>query len=76
MSSPQPYELYAIRYAHHERRASENFIGGDPHDVSMPLDYFIWVIRNDQRRSSSTPASTSTSRKSASARSCAIRQKV
>jgi len=49
MSSPQPYELYAIRYAHHERRASENFIGGDPHDVSMPLDYFIWVIRNDQR---------------------------
>jgi glyoxylase-like metal-dependent hydrolase (beta-lactamase superfamily II) len=49
MSSPQPYEIYAIRYAHHERRGSENFIGGDPHDVSMPLDYFIWVIKNDQR---------------------------
>lgn len=39
------YEIYAVKYAHHDRRASENFIGGDPHDVSMPLDYFIWVIK-------------------------------
>ena len=28
------YEIYAVRYAHHERRASENFYGGDPHDDS------------------------------------------
>jgi glyoxylase-like metal-dependent hydrolase (beta-lactamase superfamily II) len=38
------YEIYAIRYAHHERRAAENFLGGDPHDTAMPLDYFVWAI--------------------------------
>ncbi len=44
MSTPAPYEIYAIRYAHHPRRASENFLGGDPHDGPMPLDYFVWAI--------------------------------
>ncbi|HEX2649192.1 MAG TPA: N-acyl homoserine lactonase family protein [Burkholderiales bacterium] len=44
MSAPQ-YEVYAVKYAHHARRASENFIGGDPHDGPMPLDYFVWLIR-------------------------------
>ena len=39
------YEVYAIRYAHHDRRASENFLGGDPHDGPMPLDYFVWAIK-------------------------------
>ena len=39
------HEVYAIKYAHHERRASENFIGGDPHDGPMPLDYFVWLVR-------------------------------
>ena len=48
MSSPQ-YEIYAIKYAHHARRASENFIGGDPHDGPMPLDYFVWLVRGDGR---------------------------
>ena len=43
------YEIYAIKYAHHERRASENFIGGDPHDGPMPLDYFIWAIVGEDR---------------------------
>jgi glyoxylase-like metal-dependent hydrolase (beta-lactamase superfamily II) len=43
------YELYAIKYAHHARRASENFIGGDPHDGPMPLDYFVWLIRGEGR---------------------------
>ena len=43
------YEVYAIKYAHHMRRASENFIGGDPHDGPMPLDYFVWLIRGDGR---------------------------
>ena len=29
----ESYEVYAVRYARHEeRRASENFLGGDPHD--------------------------------------------
>ena len=48
MSSPQ-YEAYAIKYAHHDRRASENFIGGDPHDGPMPLDYLVWLVRGEGR---------------------------
>jgi len=48
MSEPR-YEVYAIKYAHHARRRSENFIGGDPHDGPMPLDYFVWLIRGDGR---------------------------
>lgn len=38
------YELYAVRYGHHERRSGQNFLGGDPHDVDMPLDFFVWAI--------------------------------
>ena len=37
------YELYAIRYAERAARRSDHFIGGDPHDGPMPMDYFIWV---------------------------------
>ena len=43
------YEVYAVKYAHHARRAAENFIGGDPHDGPMPLDYFVWLIRGSGR---------------------------
>ncbi len=43
------YEVYAIKYAHHARRAAENFIGGDPHDGPMPLDYFVWLVRGEGR---------------------------
>jgi glyoxylase-like metal-dependent hydrolase (beta-lactamase superfamily II) len=45
----QQYEVYALKYAYNERRAAENFIGGDPHDRPMPLDYFIWLIRGNGR---------------------------
>jgi glyoxylase-like metal-dependent hydrolase (beta-lactamase superfamily II) len=38
------YDIYAIRYGHHHRKSSENFIGGDPHDIPQPLDYFVWAI--------------------------------
>lgn len=38
------YRVYAIKYAHHQRSSSANFIGGDSHDVPMPLDYFVWAI--------------------------------
>jgi glyoxylase-like metal-dependent hydrolase (beta-lactamase superfamily II) len=38
------HSVYAIRYAHHDRMAHENFIGGDPHDVLQPLNYFVWAI--------------------------------
>jgi glyoxylase-like metal-dependent hydrolase (beta-lactamase superfamily II) len=40
------YEIFAIRYAHNaERRKSENFLGGDPHDGPMPMDFFVWVLK-------------------------------
>ncbi|MBI3435646.1 MAG: N-acyl homoserine lactonase family protein [Proteobacteria bacterium] len=42
--SNDTHEIYAIRYGHHARKAAENYIGGDPHDVMEPLDYFVWVI--------------------------------
>jgi glyoxylase-like metal-dependent hydrolase (beta-lactamase superfamily II) len=38
------HEIYAVRYAHHDRRSPENFIGGDPHDILQPLAYFVWAI--------------------------------
>ena len=37
------YELFAIRYATRSGRRAENFIGGDPHDAPMPMDYFVWL---------------------------------
>jgi glyoxylase-like metal-dependent hydrolase (beta-lactamase superfamily II) len=38
------HELYAVRYAHHDRRSPENFISGDLHDILQPLSYFVWAI--------------------------------
>jgi glyoxylase-like metal-dependent hydrolase (beta-lactamase superfamily II) len=43
VSSPEPFEIYAIRYATMERRADEVFIGGDPHAGPIGMDYFVWV---------------------------------
>lgn len=49
MPESRVFEVYAIKYAHHERNAGENFIGGDPHGGPMPLDYFVWLVRNSER---------------------------
>src|SRR4051794_36326267 len=49
MSQLAPYEVYAVRYAFHKRGAAENFLGGDPHNVPMPLDYFVWAIVGVER---------------------------
>lgn len=43
------YEVFAMRYATMQRKASENFIGGDPHETASDLDYFVWLVRNAQR---------------------------
>lgn len=41
------WEVYALRYAMHERTALENFLRPpDPHDVPMPMDYFVWALRS------------------------------
>ena len=40
------YEVFAIRYATHDRQRRENFIAvHDFHESSMPLDYFVWLIK-------------------------------
>ncbi|CAN5391086.1 N-acyl homoserine lactonase family protein [soil metagenome] len=45
--SIQPFDVFAIRYAHHGgRRPFDNYIGGgDFHDADSALDYFVWVLR-------------------------------
>ena len=48
MTGPE-YELFAIRYAARDARRSEHFIGGDPHDGPMPMDYFMWLARGGGR---------------------------
>jgi glyoxylase-like metal-dependent hydrolase (beta-lactamase superfamily II) len=45
----QEYEVYAVKYGHHERRSGENFIGGDEHDVPMALDFYVWAIKGPER---------------------------
>jgi glyoxylase-like metal-dependent hydrolase (beta-lactamase superfamily II) len=44
MSGDLPeYAVYAIRYATRAASRAEHFIGGDPHDGPMPMDYFVWA---------------------------------
>ncbi len=43
------YEIHAIRYGHLDRTATHNFLGGDPHDGPMPLDYYVWAIVGAER---------------------------
>jgi glyoxylase-like metal-dependent hydrolase (beta-lactamase superfamily II) len=47
--SEDVHEVYAITYARVDRRSPDNFLGGDPHDVPMPLNYYVWLIVNDER---------------------------
>lgn len=49
MDSPDTYELYALRYATREGRRPEFFIGGDPHDIPMAIDYFVWIAIGRER---------------------------
>jgi glyoxylase-like metal-dependent hydrolase (beta-lactamase superfamily II) len=49
VSAPDEYEVFAVKYATLERKASENFIGGDPHETASNLDYFVWLARSKER---------------------------
>jgi glyoxylase-like metal-dependent hydrolase (beta-lactamase superfamily II) len=42
-SSTDTYEVYAVKYGERDARRPEHFLGGDPHDVPMNMDYFVWV---------------------------------
>ena len=46
---PPEYELYAIRYATRAAARSDHFIGGDPHDGPMPMDYFMWAAVGERQ---------------------------
>ena len=44
------FEIYAVKYAHNGNRTrNSNMLYDDEHDRPMPLDYFVWVIKNDKR---------------------------
>src|SRR5437870_1881744 len=43
------YEICAVHCPDRQRKAAENYSGGDPHDGLRPLEYFVWGIRNDKR---------------------------
>lgn len=50
MPNPSHYEVYAIRYAEcTTRMRGDSFIFDSTHNVPHDLDYFIWVIRNEER---------------------------
>lgn len=42
------YEIFAIRYATRDAQRRDHFIGGDPHEGPMPMDYFTWVVRSQE----------------------------
>ncbi len=48
-SSSEEYEVFAIRYGTMPRKRGDNFIAQDSHDVPMPLDYFVWLLRSPAR---------------------------
>ncbi len=45
MTLPE-YKVFAIRYATRDGRRADHFIGGDPHDAPMPMDYYVWVAKH------------------------------
>ncbi|HWL80459.1 MAG TPA: N-acyl homoserine lactonase family protein [Roseomonas sp.] len=49
MTELPTYEVFALRYAMRDAMRSDHFIGGDPHDGPMPMDYFLWLIRGADR---------------------------
>jgi len=49
MTALEPFEVFAIRYARVDRKSSENFLGGDPHESGMPMDYFVWMARSESK---------------------------
>ncbi|MGB6103307.1 MAG: N-acyl homoserine lactonase family protein [Pusillimonas sp.] len=48
-ATPQ-HEVFAIRYASVLRSRNANFLGGDPHDGPMALDFFVWLIKSGDFR--------------------------
>lgn len=49
MTGQAPYEVFAIKYGERTGERGRIFLGGDPHDAPLDMDYFLWVVRNDER---------------------------
>ncbi|WP_413776507.1 N-acyl homoserine lactonase family protein [Rhodopseudomonas sp. P2A-2r] len=44
------YDVYALRYTWNDRRRiHENFLRRDMLDGPMPIDFYIWILRNQHR---------------------------
>lgn len=46
----ETYEIYAIKYGEmKDRYRRDNFLMDDDHATPMPIDYYVWVLRNKHR---------------------------
>ena len=46
----ETHQVFALRYAERAARVrADSFLFDDDHSAPHPVDYFLWVIRNDQR---------------------------
>lgn len=43
------FSVYAIKYATVNRKSSENFIAGDPHEILGSMDYYVWVLKSESQ---------------------------
>ncbi|GAF79418.1 unnamed protein product, partial [marine sediment metagenome] len=47
---PEPeFQIYAIKYAERIGIRGKTFMDGDPHDAPIAMDYFVWVLKSDER---------------------------
>ena len=46
----ETYEILAVKYAERPNRIrAESFINADDHESPHPMDFFVWVVRNQHR---------------------------
>lgn len=50
MTDEPIYEVYALRYAEARRVAGDVFLSRDPHDAPVDMDYFVWLVRAEDRQ--------------------------
>lgn len=51
MADPESWEIFALKYAERpDAMKREHFVFTDAHDGPMPMDYFIWALRNGAGR--------------------------
>jgi len=48
-SNVPEYEIYAIKYGERVGTRGTTFMGGDPHDAPLPMDYYVWALKSSER---------------------------